>query len=141
MTTTEWPERLLEIIEDFSAAFDTSERYEMLFELAAEVDELSISEWTPSTKVHGCQSEAHVLACLNEDGTFHLRGAADSKLVQGLISITAIALEALSLAEVATFSPTYVEDMGLKEALSPSRANGFLNMFKKVQHEALILGE
>ncbi|MBT6972068.1 MAG: SufE family protein [Euryarchaeota archaeon] len=141
MTTTEWPERLLEIIEDFSAAFDTSERYEMLFELAAEVDELSISEWTPSTKVHGCQSEAHVLACLNEDGTFHLRGAADSKLVQGLISITAIALEGLSLAEVATFSPTYVEDMGLKEALSPSRANGFLNMFKKVQHEALILGE
>ena len=141
MTTTEWPERLLEIIEDFSAAFDTSERYEMLFELAAEVDELSISEWTPSTKVHGCQSEAHVLACLNEDGTFHLRGAADSKLVQGLISITAIALEALSLAEVATFSPTYVEEMGLKEALSPSRANGFLNMFKKVQHEALILGE
>ena len=141
MTTTEWPERLLEIIEDFSAAFDTSERYEMLFELAAEVDELSISEWTPSTKVHGCQSEAHVLPCLNEDGTFHLRGAADSKLVQGLISITAIALEGLSLAEVATFSPTYVEDMGLKEALSPSRANGFLNMFKKVQHEALILGE
>ena len=141
MTTTEWPERLLEIIEDFSAAFDTSERYEMLFELAAEVDELSISEWTPSTEVHGCQSEAHVLACLNEDGTFHLRGAADSKLVQGLISITAIALEGLSLAEVATFSPTYVEDMGLKEALSPSRANGFLNMFKKVQHEALILGE
>lgn len=141
MTTTEWPERLLEIIEDFSAAFDTSERYEMLFELAAEVDELSISEWTPSTKVHGCQSEAHVLACLNEDGTFHLRGAADSKLVQGLISITAIALEGLSLAEVATFSPTYVEEMGLKEALSPSRANGFLNMFKKVQHEALILGE
>ncbi|HIF16934.1 MAG TPA: SufE family protein [Candidatus Poseidoniales archaeon] len=141
MATTEWPEKLLEIIEDFSAAFDTSERYEMLFELADDVDELPISEWTPSTKVHGCQSEAHVLACLNEDGTFHLRGAADSKLVQGLISITAIALEGLSLAEVAIFSPTYVEEMGLKEALSPSRANGFLNMFKKVQQEAALLGE
>jgi cysteine desulfuration protein SufE len=141
MATVEWPEKLLEIIEDFSAAFDISERYEMLFELAEEVDELPISEWNPSTKVHGCQSEAHVLACLNENGSFHLRGAADSKLVQGLISITATALEGRSLAEVATFSPTYVEEMGLKDALSPSRANGFLNMFKKVQHEAALLGE
>ncbi len=141
METVEWPDKLLEIIEDFSAAFDISERYEMLFELAEEVDELPISEWSSSTKVHGCQSEAHVLACLNENGSFHLRGAADSKLVQGLISITATALEGRSLAEVATFSPTYVEEMGLKDALSPSRANGFLNMFKKVQHEAALLGE
>jgi cysteine desulfuration protein SufE len=141
MATAEWPEELLEIVEDFSAAFDTSERYDMLFELADTVDELPISEWTPSTKVHGCQSEAHVLACLNEDGSFHLRGAADSRLVQGLISITSIALEGLSLAEVADFSPTFVEEMGLKEALSPSRANGFLNMFKKVQQEAVLLEE
>ena len=141
MVTTEWSEGLLELIEDFSAAFDTSERYEMLFELADEIDELPISEWTPSTKVHGCQSEAHVLACLNGDGSFHLRGAADSKLVQGLISITSTALEGLSLAEVAIFSPSYVEEMGLKEALSPSRANGFLNMFMKVQKEAALLGE
>ncbi|MDC0056058.1 SufE family protein [Deltaproteobacteria bacterium] len=141
MATTEWPAGLLELIEDFSVAFDASERYEMLFELADDVDELPISEWTPSTKVHGCQSEAHVLACLNEDGSFHLRGAADSKLVQGLISITATALEGLSLAEIASFSPAYVKEMGLKEALTPSRANGFLNMFKKVQHEAALLGE
>jgi len=141
MATIEWPEELLEIIDDFAAAFDSSERYEMLFELADDVDELPLSEWTSSTKVHGCQSEAHVLACLNVDGSFHLKGAADSKLVQGLISITATALEGLSLTEVAIFPPTYVEEMGLKDALSPSRANGFLNMFKKVQHEAALLGD
>ena len=141
MVTAEWSEELLEIIEDFSAAFDISERYDMLFQLADDVDELPISEWKSSTKVHGCQSEAHVLACLNENGSFHLRGAADSKLVQGLISITATALEGLSLAEVADFSPTFVEEMGLKEALSPSRANGFLNMFKKVQQGAVLLEE
>ncbi|MCS5537290.1 MAG: SufE family protein [Candidatus Poseidoniaceae archaeon] len=135
----DWPEALSTIIEDFSEAFDANERYEMLFELAEQVDELPLDEWTEASKVHGCQSEAHIMVGLNENGGFHLRGAADSKIVQGLIAITTVALEGLSIAQVVAFSPLFVEEMGIASALSPSRANGFLNMFKKVQVEAASL--
>ena len=135
----DWPEALVTIIEDFTEAFDANERYEMLFELAEQVDELPSDEWSTTTKVHGCQSEAHVMVGLNENGVFHLRGAADSRIVQGLIAITAIALDGLSVTQVSAFSPEFVEEMGLSSALSPSRANGFLNMFKKVQQEAASL--
>lgn len=135
----EWPEALVEVIEDFTHAFDASERYEMLYEMAELVDELPTSEWNENTKVHGCQSEAHVRGELNQEGTFHLKGAADSRIVQGLIAITATALEGLNIEEVTKFSPAFVEEMGLSNALSPSRANGFLNMFKKVQEEAALL--
>ncbi len=140
-TSGDWPSALVEIIEDFTQAFDASERYEMLYEMAESVDELPTSEWTEVTRVHGCQSEAHVRGELNSEGTFHLRGGADSRIVQGLIAITATALEGLSIDEVVSFSPAFVEEMGLANALSPSRANGFLNMFKKVQSEAALLEE
>jgi cysteine desulfuration protein SufE len=136
----DWPEALAAIIEDFTEAFDAKERYEMLFELAEQVDELPLEEWTAKTKVHGCQSEAHIMVGLNENGGFHLRGAADSRIVQGLIAITASALEGLSVTQVRAFSPKFVEEMGLSSALSPNRANGFLNMFKKVKEEATLLG-
>ena len=136
----DWPEALVTIIEDFTEAFDAKERYEMLFELAEQVDELPSDEWTAKTKVHGCQSEAHVMGGLKGNGGFYLRGAADSRIVQGLIAITAIALDGLSVTQVSAFSPEFVEEMGLSSALSPSRANGFLNMFKKVQEEAASLG-
>ena len=135
----QWPQVLQDIIDDFTGAFDDSERYEMLFDLAARMDELPLEMWCAKTKVHGCQSEAHVLACKREDGGFHLRGAADSRIVQGLMMITATALEGLSFPEVASFSPKFAEQMGIAQALSPSRANGFLNMFKKVQAEAALL--
>lgn len=135
----DWSEALSTIIEDFTEAFDANERYELLFELSEQVDELPPDEWTARTKVHGCQSEAHVMVGLNDEGVFHLRGAADSKIVQGLIAITAVALEGLSISEVIAFSPMFVEEMGLSSALSPNRANGFLNMFKKVQEEAASL--
>ena len=131
-----WPIRLQQIIDDFCEVEDSMERIEMLFEYAEEIDELPMSEWSEDTKVHGCQSEAHVLPMQNEDGTFHLQGASDAKLVQGLMAITAIAIEGLSPIEVATFSPDYTSEMGLMNALTPSRANGFRNMFRKVVHAA-----
>mgnify|MGYP001158064219 FL=1 len=136
-----WPIRLQQIIDDFSVVEDSMERIEMLFEYAEEIDELPMSEWSEDTKVHGCQSEAHVLPMQNEDGTFHLQGASDAKLVQGLMAITAIAIEGLSPSEVATFSPDYTSEMGLMNALTPSRANGFRNMFRKVVLAAQEMGE
>ena len=136
-----WPIRLQQIIDEFSEVDDSMERIEMLFEYAQEIDELPMSEWCDDTKVHGCQSEAHVLPMKNDDGTFHLMGASDAKLVQGLMAITAIALEGLAPSEVAIFSSDYASEMGLMNALTPSRANGFRNMFRKVVLAAQEMGE
>ena len=136
-----WPVRLQQIIDEFSEVDDSMERIEMLFEYAREIDELPMSEWCDDTKVHGCQSEAHVLPMQNDDGTFHLMGASDAKLVQGLMAITAIALEGLAPSEVAIFSSDYASEMGLMNALTPSRANGFRNMFRKVVLAAQEMGE
>ena len=106
----EWPSKLQEIIDDFSDALDQMERYELLFEFAEEIDELDVSEWTDTTRVVGCQSEAHIVAEYRSTG-FHLRGSSDSQIIQGLMAVTAIALEGLSPIEVTCFSPKFVSEM------------------------------
>jgi len=130
-----WPNKIQEIIDEFSEALDQMERYEMLFEYAEEIDELDKSEWTNKTRVVGCQSEAHVLIEFGGNG-FHLRGSSDSQIIQGLMAITAIALEGLTPEEVTGFSPNFVSEMKVLETLTPNRANGFLNMFMRIQDDA-----
>tara|TARA_B100001123_G_scaffold254244_1_gene283682 strand:- start:106 stop:546 length:441 start_codon:yes stop_codon:yes gene_type:complete len=127
-----WPAHLQEIIDEFTEIDEAMEKIELLFDFASEIDELPVEEWSEATRVHGCQSEAHIKAMQNSDGTFHLKGAADAKLVQGLIAITAIALEGLEPEIVTNFPPDYAKEMGLMHSLTPSRANGFRNMFQKV---------
>ena len=99
----DWPPALQEVIDDFSDVFDSMERFELLFDLAKQLDELNMKEWSNETKVHGCQSEAHIQISFDKKTGFHLKGAADAQIVQGLISITAIALEGLTLFEVSQF--------------------------------------
>ena len=130
-----WPEKLQEVIDDFSEALYQMERYEMLFELAEDIDELDHSEWTNKTRVVGCQSEAHIDIAFGGDG-FHLRGSSDSQIIQGLMAVTAIALEGLTPEEVTGFSPNFASEMKVLETLTPNRANGFLNMFLRIQDEA-----
>ncbi len=128
-----WPAALQEIVDEFADMDTPLDRYELLYEWADRLELLPESEWTEASRVLGCQSEAHVAAGLDDDGRFHLRGASDAQIVQGLISITTVALNGLRPAEVVDFSPDFVKDMGVAGALTPSRANGFLNMFRKVR--------
>jgi len=100
-----------------------------------------MEEWNEENQVLGCQSRAHVECMLDENGNFLLKTGADAQIVQGLMAITAIAVNGLSSFEVSKLSPSYVEEMGLKSSLTPSRANGFLNMFRRVISEAEILAE
>ena len=135
--TDQWSEEVASIIDRFKSCFDTMERYELLFEYANKhPSALAIEEWDDENMVHGCQSRAHVECTLDPQGGFIARGGADAQIVQGLMAITAIAVNGLSPSEVANHDPSYVEEMGLSQILTPSRANGFMNMVKKVKEEA-----
>ena len=137
-----WPDHLDEVIEEFSACFDSMERYELLFQYARKnPSPLPTESWNERNQVHGCQSRAHIVCELDGDGRFHLSGGADAQIVQGLIAVTAMAVNGLAPSEVAELSPEFADAMGIRSSLTPSRANGFLNMFKRVKEEALTLSE
>tara|TARA_B100000700_G_scaffold314666_1_gene401560 strand:+ start:6894 stop:7325 length:432 start_codon:yes stop_codon:yes gene_type:complete len=132
-----WPEHLDEVVEEFQACFDSMERYELLFEYAKRnPSPLPPEEWNDDNQVHGCQSRAHVTCFVDEQGGFQMRGGADAQIVQGLMSVTAMAVNGMNPQEVASMEPDYAEAMGVQSSLTPSRANGFLNMFKRVKEDA-----
>ena len=136
----DWPAKLDPIVEEFSACFDSMERYELLFQYAKRnPSPLPPEEWGEGNQVHGCRSRAHVSCSLDEDGNFILSGGADAQIVQGLIAITSIAVNGMPPSYVSAMSPVFAEEMGIRSSLTPSRANGFLNMFKRVQDEASML--
>tara|TARA_B100000945_G_C20250262_1_gene534162 strand:+ start:407 stop:844 length:438 start_codon:yes stop_codon:yes gene_type:complete len=140
--TKPWPEHLGKVVEEFSSCFDSMERYELLFQYAKKnPSPLPPEEWDERNQVHGCQSRAHIVCKLDESGNFNLRGGADAQIVQGLIAITAMAVNGLCPSDVADLSPEFADAMGIRSSLTPSRANGFLNMFKRVKEEALTLSE
>ena len=129
-----YPEQLTELIEDFKAIADRMERLEYVFDLASEVNELPEAEWNDSTRIQGCQSEAHVRVDV-EDNTVHLYAGADSKLVQGLMGILTIAIGQQPVETAQSLTPDFAVEMGILNSLSPSRSNGFRNMFDKVMKE------
>ena len=131
---TFYPEALQELVEEFQEVEDRRERLEMLFELADEIVELPANEWSDDTRVRGCQSEAHVRVDV-EDGLVHVFGAADAKLVQGLMGVLSIAIEGLTPAQAVLIPVDFAQDMGLTNTLTPSRSNGFRNMYDKVMNE------
>ena len=129
-----YPEQLTELIEDFKSIADRMERLEYVFDLASEVNELPEGEWNDSTRIQGCQSEAHVRVDV-EDNTVHLYAGADSKLVQGLMGILTIAIDQQPVETAQSLTPDFAVEMGILNSLSPSRSNGFRNMFDKVMKE------
>ena len=137
MAQRRWPEQLGPVVEEFEGCFDSMERYELLFEYAKKhPSPLPPEEWNDANQVHGCQSRAHVECIRDESGKFLMRGGADAQIVQGLMSVTAMAVNGMNPEEVSTMSPDYADAMGIRNSLTPSRANGFLNMFERVRSEA-----
>ena len=125
---------LQDLIEEFQEVEDKMERLEMVFELSEEVDLLEVEHWNDSTRVRGCQSEAHVKVDIEQEKVIFKAGA-DSKLVQGLMGILTIALKDISPSQALELTPEFANDLGVLNSLSPSRSNGFRNMFDKVMME------
>ena len=129
-----YPEQLMELIDDFQSIDDRMERLEYVFDLASEVNELPAEDWSDSTRIHGCQSEAHVRVDIDNNNV-RLYSGADSKLVQGLMGILTIAIDDQPIEVARNLTPDFAVTMGILNSLSPSRSNGFRNMFDKVMRD------
>ena len=129
-----YPQQLAELIEDFQSIEDRMERLEYVFDLASQVNELPTDQWNDVTRIQGCQSEAHVRVDVDENNVKLFSGA-DSKLVQGLMGILTIAIDGQPLDIALSLTPEFAVEMGILNSLSPSRSNGFRNMFDKVMSD------
>ena len=129
-----YPQALQELIDEFTEIEDKMEILEYVYDLSDEVVEFPISDWNEKTRIMGCQSEAH-LEVVVVDGIVELRSGADAKIVQGMMGIITIAINGRKAQDVLQLKPDFAQEMGILNSLSPSRSNGFRNIFDKVMAE------
>ncbi|MBE9155636.1 SufE family protein [Nodosilinea sp. LEGE 06152] len=132
------PESIEKIVARFQKAADPKRRYEQLLWFAKKLDPLPEDYKTPENKVPGCVSQVFVVADL-VDGQVIYQADSDAQITKGLVALLIKALNGLSPAEIVALSPDFIKDTQLDVSLTPSRANGFYNIFKTMQQKAQAL--
>ncbi|GAA6622244.1 SufE family protein [Scytonema sp. NUACC26] len=130
------PPNLAKIVQRFQRSSDQKRRYEQLIWYGQKLSELPESDKVLENKVPGCVSQVYVTAKL-EDGKVIFQGDSDSQLTKGLVGLLIEGLNGLTPSEIGQLTPDFIQETGLNVSLTPSRANGFYNIFKTMQKKAL----
>jgi cysteine desulfuration protein SufE len=131
------PPKLQAMVDELSSIDDLEEKYDALIEMGREVADIPAERKTEACVVHGCQSLVHVYASLGSDGRLVLRGHADALIVNGLLALLVLGLDGLSPQEFLAVDPKFIEKNGVIQALTPSRMNGFYNVYQKLKADVL----
>jgi cysteine desulfuration protein SufE len=132
------PPKLAKIVERFQRRSNPKQKYEQLLWYAQKLPEMPESAKISENKVNGCVSQVYITAQLAE-GRVLYQGDSDAQLVKGLVAFLIEGLNDLPPEEIIKVHPNFIEDTGLQVSLTPSRANGFYNIFKMMQKQALEL--
>jgi len=135
-TSTPLPESLAKIVERFKRRTNPKQRYEQLLWYAKRLEEMPEADKVPENKVPGCVSQVFITANL-EDGKIWYRGDSDAQLVKGLVALLIEGLNGLTPSEIVQITPDFIQDTGLSVSLTPSRANGFYNIFQTMKKKAV----
>jgi cysteine desulfuration protein SufE len=123
------------IVERLGSTSDPKRRYEYVLWLAKKLPPLPEDLRQEVFKVKGCVSQVYVVAQLVE-GKLHWQGESDAAITKGLLALLIEGLEGLTPAEALAIDPAFLAATGLQASLTPSRANGFLNIFRMMQAQA-----
>lgn len=125
------------MVEELSALGDLEEKYEALIEMGRDVPDVPQERKTEACKVHGCQSLVYAYAELDQAGLVRPKGHADALIVNGLLALLVLGLDALKPADFLAVDPKFIESTGVIGALTPSRVNGFYNIYQKLKADVL----
>jgi cysteine desulfuration protein SufE len=125
-----------EIIEEFSAFDDWMDKYALLIDLGNSLQPLEEKQKNPQNIIEGCQSRVWLDAELN-NGIVTYKGESDAVLVKGIVSLLIQVLSGHSPDEILSTELYFIDKIGLKEHLSPTRSNGLVAMVKQMKMFAL----
>ena len=130
-------DRINALISDFKRFSDWEERYKHLIDIGKKMPAMDESNRIPENIVKGCQSQVWLHADLNPDGKIYFQADSDATIVKGIVALLVGVYTGSTPDEILTTKPTFLEDIGLREHLSMSRANGLNSMMKQVAFFAM----
>ena len=123
------------IVERLGSSSDPKRRYEYVLWLAKKLAPFPEELRQEAFKVKGCVSQVYVVGQL-QDGVLHWQGDSDAAITKGLLALLIEGLEGLTPAQASAIDPAFIAATGLQASLTPSRANGFLNILRTMQAQA-----
>lgn len=129
------PPSLAKIVQRFQRATEPKRRYEQLIWYGTKLKDFPEADKTPENKVSGCVSQVYITAEI-ADGGVVFQGDSDSQLTKGLVGLLVEGLNGLPPKTIVELAPDFIQETGLNVSLTPSRANGFYNIFKLMQAKA-----
>ena len=125
-----------EIIEDFAMFDDWMQKYEYLIDLGKELSPIEERFKTEDNLIKGCQSRVWLHA-KHTKGKIIYTADSDAIMTKGIVAILINVLSGQSPLEIANAKLDFINEIGLKEQLSPTRANGLVSMIKQMKIYAL----
>lgn len=125
-----------EIIEEFADLPDWMDKYQLLIDLGNEQEPLDEKYKTESNLIDGCQSRVWLQADY-ADGVIRFTAESDALIVKGIVALLIRALSGHTPQEILDANLYFIDEIGLKEHLSPTRSNGLLAMVKQIRMYAL----
>jgi len=125
-----------EVIEEMADLTDWMDKYQMLIDMGGELDALDEKYKTNSNLIDGCQSRVWV-QCDYADGELTFTADSDALIVKGIIALLIRVLNHHTPHEILDADIYFIDRIGLREHLSPTRSNGLLAMLKQIRAYAL----
>lgn len=128
--------RIEEIVSEFKKFQDWESRYKHLINLGKSLPAMNEDHRVEGNKVRGCQSQVWLFAELDGD-KIHYSGDSDAAIVKGIVALLLKIYGERTPSEILGLDQSFVDEIGLKQHLSMSRANGLSAMMKQIQMYAV----
>ena len=125
-----------DLAESFSFMEDWTEKYQFMIDLSKSLDEMNLNYKTDENLIKGCQSKVWLHSSY-EKGKIHFEADSDAIISKGIVAILLSVLNNRSPHEILSADLSFIDEIGLKEHLSPNRANGLSSMLKQIKFYAL----
>mgnify|MGYP000891583061 FL=1 len=123
------------IVAKLKGSSDPKRRYEYVLWLAKKLPAPPADLNSDSNRVRGCVSQVFVQPVV-DGGVLHWQGDSDAQITKGLLALLIQGLDGLTPQQVMAVDPGFIAETGLAASLTPSRANGFLNILRHMQAQA-----
>jgi len=125
-----------QIVEEFNQFDDWMDKYSLLIDMGNSLHPIEENHKNPQNIIEGCQSRVWLIADYT-DGKIIYRGESDAILVKGIVSLLIDVLSGHTPDEILNTDLYFIEKIGLREHLSPTRSNGLLAMVKQMKLYAI----
>jgi cysteine desulfuration protein SufE len=126
-----------ELVEDFDLFEDWADKYEYIISLGKDLPKMEAEKKVEENVVQGCQSQVWLTA-ESKEGKVFFEADSDAIITKGIIALLVKVFNGQPAIEIVNNNLLFVDQIGLKEHLSPNRSNGLVSMIKKMKAYALV---